>query len=669
MNGNENGTPNEVMAALLHRKEAEKEAEKEKEKEQISDIEETNVGEVHVQVKGQKINDKDKMGRKLQRLLRLYLYAAAKWKHCNCYFNVIFFIVAVIQITKTALLTKQMLEFGDQRAHFQGLVDRGKTTLSHLLLTSWESGMEVPPYPPNSGKYAVYTISDLTKHINFAVEKYYSSPNDAVGIYMLDGNKDCVEGGVTFCVNYFTYDNVKPNGGKHRAEMHDECFKSHPTLLDNGTCSYDIVADMKKNLLNESIVFNSFLKINLTFRLFSLRLDILTGSGRCLNIQGIISFTNKDDNGQALVDLQTDTGEVSCVDIGVDLPDMKTIIESNYAVVMMIFSFISLIFMMADFSAGICLYHKTNKYMKQNSERHFPGQRNGISIKGYARHLKGWNLVVMIGDLCTFVGTIGAYKMDVKWRLYKLDENAIWLGLGCLLCWISLARYIHFNKKFHLLFRTIYHAFPDVLAYLFCVGLLFAGFTLCGYVVFGPYHNKFQTMSNAADTLFATISGDEITITLAAIETDKLGSLAVWWFAKIYLWLFVSIFTVFILNILIAIFNNAYETIQKEYENKKKNTDPLRRVLRELLLTDGNLPGNIGQVRDGLLGILNGDDNTDMSSREYDLQQELKAIVMDSDTSIKPTVKEFMESGGERLNKHFSRWRVHCIIPKEDIEV
>ncbi|KAK3596360.1 hypothetical protein CHS0354_037079 [Potamilus streckersoni] len=658
-------TPNEVMAALLRRKEVEKE----KEHGQIIDIEVAALEEVHVQVKGQKKKDKDKKGRKLRRCLRLYLYAAAKWRDCNCYFNLIFFIVAVIQIIKTALLTKQMLEFGDQRAHFQGLVDRGKTTLSHLLLSSWESSMEVPPYPPNSGKYAVYTINDLTKHINFAVEKYYSSPNDAIGIYMLNGSKECVEGAVIFCVNYFTYDNVKMDVSKHKAEMYDVCFKSHPNLLDNGNCSYDIVADMKINHLNETLIFNSFLKINLTFHLFSLRLDISSGSGRCLSIHGIISFTNKDDNGQALVELQTDTGEVSCKDIGVDLPDIETIIESNYAVIVMIFASISMVFMVLDFAAGIYLYHKTNKYMKQNSEKHFPGQQNGISFKEYACHIKGWNLVVMIGDFCTFIGTIGAYTMDVKWRLYRLDENAIWLGLGCLLCWISLARYIHFNKKFHLLFRTMYHAFPDVLAYLFCVGLLFIGFTLCGYVVFGPYHNKFQTMSNAADTLFSTISGDEITITLAAIETDKLGSQAVWWFAKTYLWMFISIFTVFILNILIAIFNSAYETIQKEYEEKKKNTDPLRRVLRELLYTDDNLQGSIGQVKNGLHEILNCENNTDMSPREYDLRQELKAVVMDNDTSRKPTIKEFMESGGERLNKHFSHWRVHCIIPKEDVEV
>ncbi|KAL3892224.1 hypothetical protein ACJMK2_004453 [Sinanodonta woodiana] len=556
----------------------------------------------HIDI-GQEATQKEKeMGRKLQRCLRLYLYTAVKCKDCNIFCNLIFLGVAAWQITKTGVLTKLMLDFGDQRAHFQGLVDRGETTLSHLLLTSWESGMEVPPYPPNSGKYAVYTINT--------------------------------------------------------------CFTSHPNVLDNGYCSYDIVADMKKNHLNESIVFNSFLKIDLKFHLFSLRLDISSRNGRCLNISGIISFTDNDDNGQALVDLQTDTDKISCNDIGVDLADNDSIIEDNYAVAVMFFSSVSFVCVAVDFFAGFYIFYQTNKYMKQNSERHFPGQRNGISIKGYACHLKGWNLVVMIGDIFTLTGTVCAYIMDVKWKLSQLDENAIYLGLGCLLCWISLARYIHFNKKFHLLFRTMYHAFPDVMAYLFCVGLLFAGFTLCGYVVLGPYHNKFQTMSNAADTLFATISGDEITITLAAIETDKLGSPAVWWFAKIYLGLFVSIFTVFILNILIAIFNSAYEIIQKEYENKKKNTDPLRRVLRELLLTDGNLQGNIGQVRDGLLGIL--EKNAEMSKIGSDLLQELKAIKMNSDTPINPTIKEFMESGVKRLNKHCSCWRCHLIIPTEE---
>ncbi|KAK3608735.1 hypothetical protein CHS0354_001001 [Potamilus streckersoni] len=629
------------------------------------------IGTVRI-VTGQQRNEKDEKGRKLRSRLSLYIYSAAKWRDGNCYFNLIYFLMAIVQITKTALITKQMLDFGNHRAQFQDMDDRGRTTLRHLLLSNWETGMEVPPYPPSGGKYAVYTFNDLKKHINFAVEKYYSSPNDAVGIYILEESNDTDVHAVTFCANYFTYHSVKWGYGNHKAEIYDVCFKSEPKF-DGANYSYDIVADLNKNNMNESIVLNSFLKINMTFHLFSLRLDSLTGSGRCLSIKGVISFTDKDNNGQALVDLKTDTGQISCKDIDVDLQDVETITEFQIAASVIVFSLISLVGSLVDlFAVGCCLYYQTEKYIKQNSAKLFHGKRNGFPLKEYARHIKGSNFVFVIGDICTLIGTIRvAFMMDVKWKLHRFDEYAIWLGLGCLLCWICLASYVHFSDKFNLLFKTMYHAIPHVLAYLICVCLLFVGFTLCGYVVFGPYHIKFQTMSKTADTLFAMITGDEIYLTLTVLETDKLGSQAVWWFAQTYLWLFVSIFTVLILNILIAIFNSAYEVIQKEYKKRraKKNSDPLRRVLHELLHSNDNLQGSIRQVQNGLLEILNRQDNSDMSQREYMLQQELKAVAIDNYTLRKSKIKAFVESGGERLNKHLSCWKVHCIIPQEDTEV
>ncbi|KAL3852305.1 hypothetical protein ACJMK2_015964, partial [Sinanodonta woodiana] len=386
-----------------------------------------------------------------------------------------------------------------------------------------------------------------------------------------------------------------------------------------------------------------------------------------------ISFADKDNNGQALVDLKTDTRQIICKDIDVDLPDVKTVTEFPMAASVIVFSLISLAVMLVDlFVVGCCLYYQTEKYMKQNSPKYFPGQRNGFALKEYARHIKGWNFVFAVGDICTLHGTIrAAFMMNVKLRLHKFDEYAIWLGIGCLLSWICLSSYAHFSDKFNLLFKTMYHAIPRVLAYLICVCLLYVGFTVCGYVVFGPYHIKFQTITKTANTLFAMVTGDEIYVTLAVLETDKLGNNAVWWFAQTYLWAFVSIFTILILNILIAIFNSAYEVIQTDYEKRraKESSDPLRKVLHELLHSDDKLEGSLRQIKNGLHEILNRQDISDMSLREYMLRHELQDVAMGNDTCRKSKIKAFMETGEERLNTHLSCWKMHCIIPLDDTDV
>ncbi|KAK3596359.1 hypothetical protein CHS0354_037078 [Potamilus streckersoni] len=68
--------------------------------------------------------------------------------------------------------------------------------------------------------------------------------------------------------------------------------------------------------------------------------------------------------------------------------------------------------------------------------------------------------------------------------------------------------------------------------------------------------------------------------------------------------------------------------------------------------------GSIGQVQNLLLKISKREDNTDMSTIEYDLRQELQAVVNNNDTSRKPTIKAFMEIGEKKSLKVFMKKRV-----------
>jgi hypothetical protein len=43
---------------------------------------------------------------------------------------------------------------------------------------------------------------------------------------------------------------------------------------------------------------------------------------------------------------------------------------------------------------------------------------------------------------------------------------------------------------FQVIILTLKKAAPNVVRYLFCAVLLYAGFTFCGWLILGPYHMK-----------------------------------------------------------------------------------------------------------------------------------------------------------------------------------
>ena len=58
------------------------------------------------------------------------------------------------------------------------------------------------------------------------------------------------------------------------------------------------------------------------------------------------------------------------------------------------------------------------------------------------------------------------------------------------------------------------------------------------------------------------VNGDEIFTTLAILETEKIGGKWIWWFARFYFGAYIAIFTIVVINLLIAIYMSAYESIK-----------------------------------------------------------------------------------------------------------
>jgi hypothetical protein len=81
----------------------------------------------------------------------------------------------------------------------------------------------------------------------------------------------------------------------------------------------------------------------------------------------------------------------------------------------------------------------------------------------------------------------------------------------------------------------------------------------CGWIVFGPYHSKFESLSSTSDTMFSLINGDDMYATFANLETE---SFYVWIFSQIYLLSFISLFIYVVLSLSITLIIDGYETVK-----------------------------------------------------------------------------------------------------------
>lgn len=76
-------------------------------------------------------------------------------------------------------------------------------------------------------------------------------------------------------------------------------------------------------------------------------------------------------------------------------------------------------------------------------------------------------------------------------------------------------------------------------------------------------------MTSTCQSLLALVNGDEIYVTFTAVDSDKE---LVWLFNEFFLAAFIALFTLVILNIFIAIFNQAYENQRKKVSFISKTT-------------------------------------------------------------------------------------------------
>ncbi|ERE86693.1 mucolipin-2 [Cricetulus griseus] len=206
-------------------------------------------------------------------------------------------------------------------------------------------------------------------------------------------------------------------------------------------------------------------------------------------------------------------------------------------------------------------------------------------LEKYKRHvcdadqwefINGWYVLVTISDLMTIIGSV--LKMEIKAKnLTNYDLCSILLGTSTLFVWVGVIRYLGYFQTYNVLILTMQASLPKVLRFCACAGMIYLGYTFCGWIVLGPYHEKFENLNIVSECLFSLVNGDDMFATFAQIQQK---STLVWLFSRLYLYSFISLFIYMVLSLFIALITDSYHTIKKYQQNGFPETD-LQKFLKE----------------------------------------------------------------------------------------
>lgn len=188
-----------------------------------------------------------------------------------------------------------------------------------------------------------------------------------------------------------------------------------------------------------------------------------------------------------------------------------------------------------------------------------------LSWDGRMEFVNFWYIMILFNDILLIVGS--SMKEQIERSNFTANEwntCSVLLGIGNLLVWFGVLRYLGFFKTYNVVILTLKRAAPKISRFLLCALLIYAGFAFCGWLVLGPYHMKFRSLSVTSECLFALINGDELFATFA-LMSDK--SPMLWWFSRIYMYSFISLYIYVILSLFISVIMDAYDTIKKYYKD------------------------------------------------------------------------------------------------------
>eukprot|EP00854_Cymbomonas_tetramitiformis_P015022 gene15022-17753_t len=176
-----------------------------------------------------------------------------------------------------------------------------------------------------------------------------------------------------------------------------------------------------------------------------------------------------------------------------------------------------------------------------------PSIRGSINTILHAdlRPIMSWWLLCAFGNLMQLLSAIHAIKNG---RPDGSRAIGVAFGLGALVGWLNLVRYLEFDIKLYIIMRTVERALPDVCRVIVGSSPFFIGYALLGMATYGMYLPQYSNLMTTTETLFALLAGDSVLDILSATDTAIGG-----YFGCVYIFSFMLFFMYVVMNVIVSV--------------------------------------------------------------------------------------------------------------------
>ncbi|KAK2496283.1 hypothetical protein MC885_004490 [Smutsia gigantea] len=375
------------------------------------------------------------------------------------------------------------------------------------------------------------------------------------------------ESRMTICQHFYKQGNIFPENDTFDidSKIETECFFIKPD-------ESFYIGTLEENKLNLTLDFHRLLTVELQFKLKAINLQTISHQELpdCYDFTVTITFDNKAQSGRIKISLENDISIRECKDGHISGSIQK---NTHY---MMIFDAFVILTCLASLMLCIRSVIRGLQLQQEYARFFLLHYKKEVSVSDRMEFVNGWYVTIIISDILTITGSV--LKMEIQAKsLASYDVCSILLGTSTMLVWLGVIRYLGFFQKYNLLILTLQAALPNVIRFCCCAAMIYLGYCFCGWIVLGPYHDKFRSLNIVSECLFSLINGDDMFATFANMQQK---SYLVWLFSRIYLYSFISLFIYVVLSLFIALITDTYETI-KHYQQHGFPETELRTFISE----------------------------------------------------------------------------------------
>ncbi|XP_031730444.1 mucolipin-1-like isoform X1 [Anarrhichthys ocellatus] len=453
----------------------------------------------------------------------------------------------ILQLLKIIIVTAQLVMFGLSNQVVVNFKEENTETFKHLFLKDYDESSD--------DSFAVYTQSDVYDQIFYAVEQYLAVPETTVGRYAYVYGEN--GSALSLCQQYYKKGSIDPANDTFTIDPHiiTDCVGVIPLAVPQ--------APLTVSYRNFTLKFHKLINVSIEFQLKAINIQTIINNEipDCYTFHITIVLDNKAHSGKVKIRLENQASIKECKDPSVS-GHAENYTHLAFDVAVALVCMLSLLLCGRSILRGITLQQEFVQFFRETLDRK-------VCWADRMEFINGWYILLTISDIFTITGSIIKIGIESK-NMSSYDLCGILLGTSTLLVWVGVIRYLTFFQKYNILIVTLRAAFPNVIRFSCCVAVIYLGYCFCGWIVLGPYHVKFRSLSMVSECLFSLINGDDMFVTFAEMQES---STLVWLFSQVYLYTFISLFIYMVLSLFIALITGAYETIKHQTQEAFHITD------------------------------------------------------------------------------------------------